>query len=82
MNTAQEIDEKREKRKRVVFAFLMGMMTTSVISFSIVAINVGFNSSFLKVWIRSFLLAYLLVIPTILYIAPLVQKIVNRIFKD
>ncbi len=74
--------ESKERRKRVVFALLMGMITTVVISFTIVAINVGFNNLFLKIWLRSWFTAYLFVVPTILYVAPLVQKIINRLFEE
>ena len=72
---------RKEIEKRVVFAFLMGLITTGIISFSIVAINVGFNEKFLHIWLRSWLLAYLFVIPTILYVAPVVQGFINRLYK-
>jgi len=74
--------DKLAQRKRITFALLMGMITTVVISFTIVSINVGFTAVFLKVWVRSWLIAYLCVIPTILYVAPVVQHMVNRLFEE
>ncbi|UTW64666.1 DUF2798 domain-containing protein [bacterium SCSIO 12741] len=64
--------------KKVVFALLMGGITTGIISFALVAINLGFNTSFLSLWMKSWVLAYLFVIPAILLIAPTVQKWVDR----
>ena len=73
---------RTEKKKKVVFALIMGAITTGLISFSLIAINVGFNVSFLKVWLKSWVLAYIFVIPAILYIAPNVEKLVDKIIID
>lgn len=70
---------KIELKRKVVFALLMGIITTGIISFSLIAINIGFHNSFVQLWLKSWLLAYILVIPAILFIAPLVERFVNRI---
>ncbi|HZI25580.1 MAG TPA: DUF2798 domain-containing protein [Chryseolinea sp.] len=68
-------------KQRLVFALLMGVMTTGIISFTLVSINVGFIEAFLEIWTRSWATAYVVVIPAILFIGPRVQAIVNRIIK-
>jgi uncharacterized protein YaaW (UPF0174 family) len=66
-------------KQRMVFAILMGVVTTGIISFTLVSINIGFTESFLRIWIRSWATAYAVVIPAILFVGPRVQAIVNRI---
>jgi hypothetical protein len=68
-------------KQRMVFALLMGVVTTGIISFTLVSINIGFIEGFLKIWIRSWAAAYTVVIPAILFVGPRVQAIVNRIVK-
>lgn len=64
-------------KQRIAFALLMGVVTTCIISFSLIAINVGFGPNFIGIWLKSWLLAYLIVIPAILIIGPQVQKLVE-----
>jgi hypothetical protein len=68
-------------KQRMVFALLMGVVTTGIISFTLVSINIGFIEGFLKIWIRSWATAYAVVVPAILFIGPSVQAIVNRIVR-
>ncbi|KXX70859.1 DUF2798 domain-containing protein [Flammeovirga sp. SJP92] len=81
MNTLNHKKAEGGKRKKIAFAFLMGLITTFIISFTIVSINIGFNELFLTIWIRSWMTAYALVIPTILFVAPAVQKVIDRLFE-
>ena len=66
-------------KKKLAFALIMGIITTCIISFTLVAVNVGFVDSFLRIWLKSWGIAYLVVIPAILIIGPLVQKFVESI---
>jgi hypothetical protein len=68
-------------KHRIAFALIMGIITTCIISFTLVSINVGFGPLFLKIWLRSWVVAYLVVIPAILILGPQVQKLVERTFK-
>lgn len=74
------IQEKNESKKKVVFAGVMGVVTTGIISFALISINVGFTDQFLQIWFKSWLLAYVLVIPAILFIAPKIEKFVETLF--
>jgi len=72
-------EKRREALRKLVFALLMGAITTGIISFALIGINLGFGPTFFSQWLRFWLLAYLFVIPAILLIAPQVEKVVNRI---
>ncbi len=61
---------------------IMGIVTTGIISFTLVSVNVGFAEKFLAIWLRSWGLAYLVVIPAILIIGPRVQALVDHLFKN
>lgn len=67
-------------KNRIAFALLMGVVTTGVISFALIYLNLGLGGLFLKVWMRSWGLAYLIVIPVILVIAPKLQGLIARLF--
>lgn len=75
-----KLNERGERKKKVVFALIMGIITTGIISFSLIAINMGFSNSFLRVWLKSWVLAYLFVIPAILFIAPPIQRFVDGLY--
>ncbi len=68
-------------KQKIVFALLMGIITTGIISFSLIAINMGFSERFLSVWLRSWVSAYVIVIPAILLIGPRVQQFTDKIVK-
>jgi hypothetical protein len=69
-------------KHKIAFALIMGIITTCIISFTLVAVNVGFGTSFIKIWLRSWLIAYVIVIPFLLIIAPRIQKLVAYMFGD
>lgn len=69
-------------KQKIAFAMIMGVITTGIISFTLISINVGYVSNFLMIWFRSWGMAYLVVIPAILVIGPKVQAFVNNWFKD
>jgi Protein of unknown function (DUF2798) len=70
-----------QSKRKIAFAILMGLVTTGIISFSILAINLGFSQRFLLVWLRSWAMGYVLVIPAILLIGPRVQAQVERLIR-
>ncbi|HOZ88291.1 MAG TPA: DUF2798 domain-containing protein [Bacteroidia bacterium] len=69
-------------KEKLAFAMLMGIVTTCIISFTLIAINVGFSARFLTIWLRSWGLAYMVAIPAILVIGPKIQLLVNHLFKS
>ena len=67
-------------KNRIAFALLMGIVTTGVISFGVIYLNLGFGGLFLKIWVKSWGMAYLIVIPVILMIAPKLQGLIAKLF--
>jgi hypothetical protein len=74
-----DVEAKRKQAKRkLAFALLMGVVTTGIISFVLIAINVGFSETFALVWLRSWGIAYVVVVPAILLIGPALQAQIDR----
>lgn len=71
-----------QMKQKIAFAMIMGVITTGIISFTLIMINLGMCDRFLSVWLRSWAMAYLVAIPAILIIAPQVQKLVERLFRN
>lgn len=69
-------------KKKIAFALLMGIITTGTVSFTVILANLGWTDKFFSIWIRSWGIAYLLAVPLILLIGPLVQNIVDLLFKE
>ena len=60
----------------------MGIVTTGLVSFTLIAVNVGFVPTFIAVWIKSWALAYIVAIPAILLISPKVMELVNYLLRE
>ncbi|MBL7932849.1 MAG: DUF2798 domain-containing protein [Bacteroidia bacterium] len=69
-------------KQKIAFALIMGIVTTGIISFTLISINLGFTERFLKIWLKSWAMAYTVVIPAILIIGPRVQKVVDHLFGE
>jgi hypothetical protein len=69
-------------KQRIAFAMIMGIITTGIISFTLISINIGFVEKFLNIWLRSWGTSYPVVIPCILLISPKVQALVNTILPE
>jgi hypothetical protein len=67
-------------KTKIAFALIMGIVTTGIISFTLISINIGFGEHFLKIWLKSWGMAYMVVVPAILIIGPQVQKLVDKWF--
>jgi hypothetical protein len=65
-------------KQKIAFALIMGVITTGIISFSLISINIGFTDKFLRIWLKSWGMAYVIVIPAILIIGPMVQKVIDK----
>ncbi len=69
-------------KSKIAFALIMGVVTTGIISFTLISVNIGYTEKFLKIWLRSWGMAYLVVIPAILIIGPRVQNMVDKLLKE
>jgi len=68
-------------KRKIAFALSMGVVTTGIISFVLIALNLGFVQGFALTWIKSWSMAYLIVIPAILLIGPCLQAQIERIIR-
>jgi len=59
---------------------IMGIVTTGIISFTLISVNIGFIDRFFLIWLKSWGIAYVVAIPAILIIAPRIQSLVDRMF--
>lgn len=62
----------------LVFSLLMGLVMVTLMSFFITWMNLGFGPEFFSKWGRVFVLAYLLAVPIIYFLAPVVRRLVSR----
>lgn len=69
-------------KNKIAFALLMGIITTGIISFTLVSVNLGYTEKFFRIWLKSWGMAYIVVIPAILIIGPKVQALVNKLLKE
>ncbi|MFC4210764.1 DUF2798 domain-containing protein [Pedobacter lithocola] len=68
-------------KKKLTFAFIMAIFTTGIVTFAAISVNLGFSENFLKVWLKSWGISYVVAIPAILIIAPKVQAFVDYLFE-
>ena len=68
-------------KQKLVFAAVMGTITTGLVSLTLVSVNRGFASGFIAVWLKSWLLSYMVAVPAILVIGPRVQSFLNSLLK-
>lgn len=69
-------------KKKVAFAFIMAVFTTGIVTFAAISVNLGFTSIFMKVWLKSWGISYIVAVPAILIIAPRIQSLVDYLFKN
>lgn len=71
----------KQRKSRIAFAITMGFITTGIISFALIALNLGFTDKFLLVWAQSWAVGYAIVIPAILAIGPWLQGEIERLVR-
>ena len=68
----------KPSRNELKFASLMSLVTTFFVTFVIVMVNVGFTEKFFLIWMRSWLIAFVLVGLSILYVAPIIRNFLTK----
>jgi len=69
-----------EKKKKIFFTLIIGSMTTGIITFVLNLVNVGLTETLIINWAKSWIIAYFVVVPVTLSIAPSIQKMVDEYF--
>lgn len=67
-----------QKKFHLVFSLLMGLMMIFLMTFVITAVNVGFGAGFLLIWAKAFVIAYVVGVPVIFFLAPVARKLTAR----
>lgn len=65
---------QRTFTNRVVFALIMSAITTSMVVLVAVIAQVGMSKQLFDLWLRTFVVDYLIVVPTVLLFAPMLQR--------
>ena len=65
-------------KQRILFAIVMATINASLISFILTAYNAGFPEDFLSKWGANFLIAFSIVVPSIIFIGPRIQKLLSK----
>ena len=66
-------------KRKVAFALSMGIVTTGIVSFALIAFNLGFSDTFAMIWLRSWAVGYAVAVPAILFIGPRLQAQLDRL---
>ncbi|HEY8562549.1 MAG TPA: DUF2798 domain-containing protein [Pyrinomonadaceae bacterium] len=69
-------------KRRIVTAVLTGVVTTGIVSFTVVLINLGLMEKFWRIWLKSWSLAFLIVVPVILIVSPVIGRFVDFLFRE
>jgi hypothetical protein len=67
-----------QKKFHFVFSLVMGALMISLMTLVITFVNVGLVEDFLGRWLRAFLIAYVVGVPVIFFLAPMARKITGR----
>jgi hypothetical protein len=67
-----------QKKFHLVFSFIMGAMMISLMTLVITFVNVGLVEDFIGRWLRAFLIAYVVGVPVIFFLAPMARKMTAR----
>ena len=68
-----------KQRFHLVFSMVMGAMMVFLMTFVITFANVGLPPDFLRLWRKAFLIAYVVAVPAIYFVAPMARKITARL---
>ena len=63
----------------LVFGALLSSIMVCIISGTVVLINQGYDADFFWRWLKSFAIAWPVAFPSVLVVAPLVRKLVDKI---
>jgi hypothetical protein len=62
----------------LVFSMVMGAKMVFVMTFFITWINLGWVDGFFLSWMRAYLIAYVIAVPVIYFLAPLARRFAAR----
>ena len=66
-----------KKYTPIIFGLVMSGLMSLVMSFAMVAINVGFVANFLIIWLNSFITGFIVATPAAFLAVPIAGKVVE-----
>lgn len=67
------------RRANFVFVLLMCIVMCTVMSLAMTILNRGFEPGFIRVWVRSAVIGFLVALPTALLVVPPLRRAADRI---
>ena len=58
-------------------AMVSALIVTSYVTFTLVVFNLGFTDGFLVKWLFNWIIAYVLVVPSLLFVAPVIKRVLG-----
>jgi ABC-type methionine transport system permease subunit len=68
-----------QKKFHLVFSFVMAAMMVFSVTFVVTLANLGWVEHFVVAWARSFMIAYLVAVPLIFFVAPVARRITGQL---
>ncbi|MCF8210256.1 MAG: DUF2798 domain-containing protein [Rhodoferax sp.] len=68
-----------QKKFHLVFSCVMGAMMILVMTFVITMVNVGWGEHFIQTWLKAFVIAYVVGVPVIFFLAPIARKLTAKL---
>jgi predicted membrane channel-forming protein YqfA (hemolysin III family) len=68
-----------QKKFHLFFSLIMGAMMVFLMTFLITLINLGWVDYFLAAWLKSFVIAYVVAVPVIFFLAPIARQLTSRL---
>jgi uncharacterized protein YaaW (UPF0174 family) len=68
-----------QKKFHLIFSLVMGAIMVLIMTFVITTANVGWGPHFVAAWAKAYVIAYIVAVPVIFFVAPLARKITARV---
>jgi hypothetical protein len=70
------------KYRPILFVSVMAALMSIVMSFTLTAINIGFPSNFLVIWLRACLVAFIVAVPVAVAARPIANRVVDLLIEQ
>lgn len=68
-----------QKKFHLVFSSVMAAMMVFLMTFVVTLVNLGWVNYFLAAWMKSFVIAYVVAVPVIFYLAPIARQLTGKL---
>lgn len=68
-----------QKKFHLVFSFVMGAMMIFLMTLVITFVNVGLSDNFINLWLKAFVIAYVVGVPVIFFLAPMARQLTGKL---